>query len=241
MRRPLIRGLGLALALWGAFLLFNLPSITGLIIVEDVGASARSIIGVILLVGGLILLVVSGHESEEGLATLVGSHSHELSTMEDHHVAHNAARHARLTESYRKQDAITREHNAGEEAISALRKQYGEPPEISEGKKWVTLYHATPRGGFRSNERFFIDPSKVSPKGFFMSDDPIKAQEEVPQHDPRDLAIVKIKIARRTYDELGIERQTSHINDVAYVIPKKNIGHANDLYKAGYIVLGRGR
>ena len=59
MRRALFRGFGLALVIWGVALLL-LPGIgvTGFTIVEDVGLAARSVLGMVLVVGGVVLFLL---------------------------------------------------------------------------------------------------------------------------------------------------------------------------------------
>lgn len=143
------------------------------------------------------------------------------------------------------------ESPAIEDTLQKYIEKYGPPPDKKDDREWITLYHATPvkeiRYSFKSKNKF-IDKKKIRREGFYVADDPITAQEQLPHLDPlTEVAILKIQVAESVADDLGVEGINRDYGkeikgDFEFArIPKSKIDYVNELYEAGYIRLGRGR
>lgn len=230
------RGFGIAFFVWGVALLAQSAQITGFSVIEDLSGTASSILGLVFVVVGIALFLVSKSKRAgiAGLVALLGA------SAADHEEAHNAAKYHNLRESYASQDRENSRNLRLVGAVSELREKYGTPPDDDDKDKeqWVTLYHAYPRNrGFKFADGKFIDEKKIKGGGFFLANDPRKAQEELPGLYPSDISIMRVRISKKAYDDLDIQEQTSNFSSEAYKLPKQKIGLANDLYNAGHIIV----
>ena len=242
-KRAFFRVFGTILILFGVVVFLNsFSNIAGFAVAEKTpDGVGGSILGIALIVGGALLFVMSGErKGTKNLASIVGEH--EMDEEEEraaHEEAHNALNAIRLRDRLR-DESRTRGEEPSRKVYERFERKYGPPPPKDQEKKWVTLYHAYPRGKFRRPPGKFLDKKHIRGGGFYMTDDPLAAQDEIRDLPPSDVSILKIRIARSAIDDLEIEVGHSDMGR-AYRIKKSMVDFANELYETGYIKLGRGR
>lgn len=243
-KRAFFRVFGTILILFGVVVFLNsFSNITGFAVVEKTpDGVGGSILGIALIVGGALLFVMSGERKRtKNLASIVGEH--EMDEEEErtaHEVAHSALSAIRLRDQLRKERELHGEEPS-RKVYEQFERKYGPPPPKDQEEKWVTLYHAFPKGEFRRPPGKFLDKKRIRGGGFYMTDKPEAAQEELKTLSPlSDISILKINIARSAIDDLKIEGVYNDLGR-AYRIKKSMVDFANKLYEAGYIKLGRGR
>lgn len=230
-----LRGFGISFVVWGLILSGQRLHITGFAFLEGWSPSTTSFFSLLFIAVGIVLISASRSNrfKTAGLAALVG-----LSQPTVRDEAHNATAYHALRESYAQRERTEQGLRHSESEAGRLHHMYGAPPREDDSDAWITFYHAYPEHrGFKLNEDSFVDEKKLKGGGFFFADNPHKAQEELPTLHPSEIAILRIKIARNVYDELAIEKQTSNFSDDAYKLSKSKAELANNLYRAGYIVV----